>query len=69
MKNLGIFLLIGGWLVLTAYGVYVGVLESDSLVFSVSISVLWLGILVLLISAIRQRFKESKNDPYKDVEV
>jgi len=69
MKNLGIFLLIGGWLLLTAYGVYVGVLESDSLVFSVSISVLWLGILVLLISAIRQRFKESRNDPYKDVEV
>ena len=69
MKNLGIDLLIGGWIVLTAYGVYKGVLESESFIFSVSVSVLWIGILILLISAIRQRYKESKSDPYNDVEV
>ena len=69
MKNLGIVALIGGWLVITVWGVFRGVLESQSLVFSISLSVIWIGFLVLLISAILQRYKESKDDPYKDVEV
>ena len=69
MKNLGIVALIGGWSVITVWGVFKGVLESQSLVFSISLSVIWIGFLVLLISAILQRYKESKDDPYKDVEV
>ena len=69
MRNFGIVALIGGWLVITAWGVLKGVLESQSLVFSVSLSVIWIGILALLISAIWQRYKESKDDPYNDVEV
>ena len=69
MKNLGIVALISGWLLLTAFGIYRGMLESESLVFTISILVLWMGILILLVSAIRQRYKESKDDPYKDVEI
>ena len=69
MKNLGIVALISGWLLLTAFGIYRGILESESLVFTISILVLWMGILTLLVSAIRQRYKESKDDPYKDVEI
>ena len=69
MKNLGIISLIGGWLVLAVYGAFIGVLESQSLLVSISLSVVWIGILILLISAIWQRYKESKNDPYKDVEI
>ena len=69
MKHFGMVALIGGWLVITVWGVLKGVLESQSLVFSVSLSMIWTGILVLLISAIWQRYKESKDDPYKDVEV
>ena len=69
MKNLGIVALISGWLLLTAFGIYKGILESESLVFAISILVLWIGILILLVSAIRQRYKESKDDPYKDVEI
>ena len=69
MKNLGIIALISGWLLLTAFGIYRGVLESESLVFTISILVLWLGILILLISAMLQRYKESKDDPYKDLEI
>ena len=69
MKHFGMVALIGGWLVITVRGVLKGILESKSLVFSVSLSVIWIGILVLLISAIWQRYKESKEDPYKDVEV
>ena len=69
MKNLGIVALISGWLLLTVFGIYRGILESESLVFTISILVLWMGILILLVSAIRQRYKESKDDPYKDVEI
>ena len=69
MKNFGIVALISGWLLLTAFGIYRGILESESLVFTISILVLWMGILILLVSAIRQRYKESKDDPYKDVEI
>ena len=69
MKNLGIVVLISGWLLLTVFGIYRGILESESLVFTISILVLWIGILILLVSAIRQRYKESKDDPYKDVEI
>ena len=69
MKNLGIIALISGWLLLTVFGIYKGILESESLVFTISILILWMGILILLISAIRQRYKESKDDPYKDVEI
>ena len=69
MKNLGIVALISGWLLLTVFGIYRGVLKSESLVFTISILVLWIGILILLVSAIRQRYKEAKDDPYKDVEI
>ena len=69
MKNLGIIALITGWLLLTTFGIYRGILESKSLMFTISISVLWIGILILLVSAIMQRYKESKDDPYKDVEI
>ena len=69
MKHFGLVALIGGWLVIAVWGALKGVLESQSGVFSVSLSVIWIGILVLLISAIWQRYKESKDDPYKDIEV
>jgi len=69
VKNLGIVALISGWLLITAFGIYRGILESESLVFTISILVLWIGILILLVSAIRQRYKEAKDDPYKDVEI
>ena len=69
MKHFGLVALIGGWLVITVWGVLKGVLESQSLVFSVSLSVIWIGILALLISAIWQRYKELKDDPYNDEEV
>ena len=69
MKNIGLVFLLGGWIALTVYGAYRGVLETEFIVFKISISVLWIGFLILLISALRQRFKEYKKDPYSDVEV
>ena len=68
MNNTGIFLLIGGWISLTSWGIFQGVLESDSPVLTISLAAVWLGILILLIRALIQRREESKTDPYKDLE-
>ena len=68
-ENLGVITLIGVWFSLTIWGVLQGFLESKSLFASVSIVVVWIGVFVLLVSAIIQRYKESKNDIYKDVEI
>ena len=40
MKNIGLVLVLGGWIALTLYGVYRGVLETELVVFKISISVL-----------------------------
>ena len=69
LENLGIFAIIGVWISLTVWGMLQGILDSWSLFASVAIVVSWIGVLLLLITAIVQRFKESKNDPYKDVEI
>ena len=68
MNNTGIFLLIGGWISLTSWGIFQGVLESDSPVLTISVAAVWLGILILLVRALIQRREESKTDPYKQVE-
>ena len=49
MNNTGIFLLIGGWISLTSWGIFQGVTESDSPVLTISLAAVWLGILILLI--------------------
>ena len=69
LENLSVVTLIGVWVALSAWGMLQGFLQSKSLFFSVSISILWLTFLVLLLSAAFKRYKESKNDIYKDVEI
>ena len=69
LENLSVVILIGVWAALSTWPIVQGFLESKSLFFSVSISVLWLAFLVLLLSAAFKRYKESKNDTYKDVEI
>ena len=69
LENLGIIAIIGVWISLTVWGMLQGILDSRSLFASVVIVVIWIGVLILLIAAIVRRYKESKNDPYKDVEI
>ena len=68
MKNTGLFFLVGGWIVLTFWGIFQGVLDADSLVLTFSLIAVWLGVFILLVRAIVQRRKESENDPYKEIE-
>ena len=69
LENLGIIAIIGVWISLTVWGMLQGILDSRSLFTSVVIVVIWIGVFILLIAAIVRRYKESKNDPYKDVEI
>ena len=61
--------LIVGFIILTTYGAYVFLtdLEVDSWE-KWGAGLLWAGILALLASVIWERYKESRNDPYKDVQ-
>ena len=66
-ENLGIIAIVGVWISLTVWGMLQGILDSRSLFASAVIVVIWIG--VLIIAAMVRRYKESKNDPYKDVEI
>ena len=68
-ENLGIIAIVGVWISLTVWGMLRGILDSRSLFASAVIVVIWIGVLILLIAAMVRRYKESKNDPYKDVEI
>ena len=68
-ENLGIIAIVGVWISLTVWGMLQGILDSRSLFTSAVIVVIWIGVLILLIAAMVRRYKESKNDPYKDVEI
>ena len=69
LENLGIIAIIGVWISLTVWGMLQGILDSRSLFASVVMVVIWIGVIILLIAAIVRRYKELKNDPYKDVEI
>lgn len=69
LENLGIIAIVGVWISLTVWGMLQGILDSRSLFASVVMVVIWIGVLILLIAAMVRRYKESKNDPYKDVEI
>ena len=69
LENLGIIAIVGVWISLTVWGMLQGILDSRSFFASVAIVVIWIGVLILLIAVIVRRYKESKNDPYKDVEI
>ena len=69
LENLGVIAIVGVWISLTIWGMLQGILDSRSVFTSVVIVLIWIGVLILLIAAMVRRYKESKNDPYKDVEI
>jgi len=68
-KRIGWISLVAGFIILAAYGAYAffADFEVDSWE-KWGAGLLWAGILVLLASVIWERYKESGNDPYKDVQ-
>ena len=68
-KRAGWILLIVGWIILTAFGTYAFFTDFEVDNWEKwGAGLLWAGILALLASVIWDRYKESRNDPYKDVQ-
>ena len=67
-RGAGFFLMIAGIVVVLLYAVYKAVTSPEFLTFKgISIAVILLGLVVIFLSVVRERYYESKNDPYKGV--
>ena len=68
IQRIGWISLILGFVILTTYGGYVFLTDLEIDVWEKwGAGLLWAGILALLATVIWERYKESGNDPYKDV--
>ena len=69
IQRIGWISLILGFVILTTYGGYVFLTDLEIDVWEKwGAGLLWAGILALLATVIWARYKESGNDPYKDVQ-
>lgn len=67
-RGLGFFLLIAGLAVMTIWGVYEAVTSPQFFTWKgITIAVVLLGLVIIFLSVARERYHESKNDPYKEV--
>jgi predicted anti-sigma-YlaC factor YlaD len=68
-RRVGFVLLVAGILAVLGYGVF-RALKSPSLFTyeGISVMLILVGLLVIFISVVRERYHESKNDPYQEVE-
>ena len=68
-RRLGFVLLIAGLLALTGYGIFRAVTSPSFLTYEgISITIMLVGLAVIFISVVRERYHESRNDPYREVE-
>jgi anti-sigma factor RsiW len=67
-RGTGFVLLVAGVVAATAYAIYVAVTSPDFFTFKgISVAVILLGLVVIFLSVARERYHESKGDPYKGV--
>lgn len=68
-RGTGFFLMIAGILALSAAALYKVVTSPGFFSFQgIVIAVILLGLIVVFLSVVRERYHESKSDPYKGVE-
>ena len=67
-RGTGFVLMIAGIVAALLYGVYRAVTSPEFLTFKgLSIAVILLGLVVVFLSVVRERYHESRSDPYKGV--
>lgn len=68
-RRLGFVLLAAGVLALLGYGIY-RALTSPALwsYQGISVALILVGLVVIFVSVVRERYHESKSDPYQEVE-
>ena len=68
-RNLGFLLLIGGVVAVLALGIVRAVTSPAFLTYEgISVTLILVGLVVIFISVARERYHESRNDPYREVE-
>ena len=67
-RNAGVWMILGGYLVLILYALYEAIMEDGLDIPSLAGVAIILGIVTLLMSFIRERVESRKVDPYKDIE-
>lgn len=67
-RGLGFFFVITGVLAVLFYGVFKAISSPKFLSYEgISVTIILVGLVVIFVSVARERFHESKNDPYKGV--
>jgi predicted anti-sigma-YlaC factor YlaD len=67
-RSVGFFLLITGIMAVLLYGIVRAVTSPGFLSYEgISVTVILVGLVVIFMSVARERYHESKNDPYKGV--
>ena len=68
-RSLGFLLLIGGVVAVLLFAIVKAVASPGFFTYEgISVTVILVGLLVIFISVARERYHESKNDPYKGVQ-
>jgi anti-sigma factor RsiW len=68
-RGTGFVLLIAGILALAVFALFRAVRSPQFLTFQgIAVAVILLGVIVVFLSVVRERYHESKRDPYKGVE-
>ena len=68
-RSLGFLLLIVGIVAVLLYAIYHAVRSPEFLSYEgISVGVILVGLVVIFISVARERYHESRSDPYKEVE-
>ena len=66
-RNQGVWLILGGYVLLIGYGLFCMIVEDGPALPKIAIAAIFLGIATLLYTFIRERMETSKADPYKDI--
>jgi hypothetical protein len=67
-RSTGFFLIIAGVLAVLGYGIVKAITSPKFLTYEgISITVILVGLVVIFVSVARERYHESRNDPYKGV--
>jgi len=67
-RGTGFFLVVAGVVAVLLWGLYRAITSPTLLTYEgVSVAVILVGLVIIFISVARERYHESKNDPYKGV--
>lgn len=68
-RSVGFLFVIAGVLMVLFYGIFKAVTSPRLLTYEgISITIILVGLVVIFVSVARERFHESRNDPYKGVQ-